>query len=226
MGFGLRRTRFGRLLLTPAVFGLSIVTGAVAIAATGYSDVEPDHAHADGIAWVSDAGVTHGCGDGTTYCPEDSVTRAQMATFMQRLAGDAPGVSPSVDAATVLGMSPEELRGQQGPAGPQGSTGPAGPQGPQGPQGAPGVAGLEVVTASGDAAATDNTKFVSVSCPPGKVILGGGASTNSFQDWAVMDSRPANFVDGLATSWSVFYIKHGADSSLTATAYGICAAVG
>jgi hypothetical protein len=36
--------------------------------------------------WLRNAVVTLGCGNGTTYCPADPVTRAQMALFMKRLA--------------------------------------------------------------------------------------------------------------------------------------------
>jgi hypothetical protein len=30
------------------------------------------------------AGVVKGCGDGTTYCPDDQVSRAQMASYLTR----------------------------------------------------------------------------------------------------------------------------------------------
>ena len=36
--------------------------------------------------WLRNALVTLGCGDGSNYCPSESVTRAQMALFMNRLA--------------------------------------------------------------------------------------------------------------------------------------------
>src|SRR5687767_2210336 len=32
--------------------------------------------------WLRNALVTLGCGDGSNYCPSESVTRAQMALFM------------------------------------------------------------------------------------------------------------------------------------------------
>lgn len=52
-----------------------------------------------------------------------------MATFLHRASGNAPGVAPSVNAWTVRGMTPDDLRGQTGPAGPVGPAGPAGPEG-------------------------------------------------------------------------------------------------
>lgn len=38
---------------------------------------------------LAEAGITHGCGDGTTYCPTDEVTRGEMAAFLRR-AGELP----------------------------------------------------------------------------------------------------------------------------------------
>ena len=59
------------------------------------------------------------------------------------------------------------------PAGPQGPQGAQGPQGEQGPQGTPGLAGREIVTSLTTTSGT-NTKFLVLTCPAGKVALGGG----------------------------------------------------
>jgi hypothetical protein len=138
------------LLLVLAVAGVAVIAATVgALAADRFGDVPSNHPHADGISWVADAQVTLGCGDGSNYCPNDDVTRAQMGTFMHRLSGNAPGIPPSVNAATVQGMSPEDLEGAEGPQGPEGPVGPVGPDGPtgpEGPEGPPGPAG-EVVLA-------------------------------------------------------------------------------
>lgn len=75
---------------------------ATAAAMHVFTDVSDGSVHAAGIDWVADVGVTSGCGDGSTYCPNDPVTRAQMATFMHRLSGTAPGIAPSVAAAAAL----------------------------------------------------------------------------------------------------------------------------
>jgi outer membrane protein assembly factor BamB len=40
--------------------------------------------HADAVARVAAAGVTRGCGDGRAFCPDQPVTRAQMASFLAR----------------------------------------------------------------------------------------------------------------------------------------------
>lgn len=128
-----------RVTVVAAALGLTVGGGVVgAVAAGQFEDVDPGYVHAPGISYVADAGITTGCQDGSVYCPTDVVTRAQMATFLHRLSGQAPGVGPTVDAATVRGLSPEDLRGETGPAGPEGDQGPRGEVGPAGPAGADG----------------------------------------------------------------------------------------
>jgi len=56
---------------TPPVIG----TGS------GFNDVPPSHWAAAWIKQLAADGITGGCGNGN-YCPEDSVTRAQMAVFL------------------------------------------------------------------------------------------------------------------------------------------------
>ncbi len=59
----------------------------IAWASHSFTDVpDSDWAHAD-IAWLKDTGLTNGCGDGTTFCPEDTVKRKELAAFMHRLSG-------------------------------------------------------------------------------------------------------------------------------------------
>ncbi|WP_052664314.1 S-layer homology domain-containing protein [Nitriliruptor alkaliphilus] len=52
-------------------------------APSGLSDVPSSHTHAGSIGALQKAGITQGC-TSTRYCPTDGVTRAQMATFLQR----------------------------------------------------------------------------------------------------------------------------------------------
>lgn len=82
----------------------------VAVFAThSFNDVPDDHTFHDAIAWMKDNGVTVGCNPpaNTNYCPEDNVTRGQMAAFMRRLAENQV-----VDAATavVAGTAHEATR--------------------------------------------------------------------------------------------------------------------
>lgn len=57
---------------------LDLNTGA----ANPFADV--GGAHAQAAAEVAAAGISLGCGDGTTFCPDDLVTRAQMGSFFAR----------------------------------------------------------------------------------------------------------------------------------------------
>jgi hypothetical protein len=48
-----------------------------------FADVPAGHTHAAGIAAVAAAGIAHGCGP-DTFCPGARLTRAQMATLLDR----------------------------------------------------------------------------------------------------------------------------------------------
>ena len=54
----------------------------------GFTDVDPDGSHAANIDALAAAGITVGCSrDPLRYCPGNSVTRAQLATFLARALG-------------------------------------------------------------------------------------------------------------------------------------------
>jgi hypothetical protein len=88
------------------------VGGATTAAADpgGYAPFRdgPFGVHEPGVEWLAGSGVTAGCTT-STYCPNQPVTRAQMATFMHRLSGHADGTTASVDAATVGGRTAASL---------------------------------------------------------------------------------------------------------------------
>jgi hypothetical protein len=54
--------------------------------AANFSDVEESHLFAQEIAWLVESEITRGCNppDNTRYCPEQPVTRGQMAAFLAR----------------------------------------------------------------------------------------------------------------------------------------------
>ena len=56
--------------------------GCYRVVAPPYSDVT-NHSLIDHIMWITYADISTGCGGGK-YCPNDSVTRAQMAAFLDR----------------------------------------------------------------------------------------------------------------------------------------------
>lgn len=97
------------------------------------------------------------------------------------------------DLSQTLVNSLHGARGATGPAGPTGPAGatgprgPAGPQGPQGPKGDPGgsgIAGYERISMWGPYLQPGLHASAFVTCPPGKVVLGGGV----WQMWASRDT--------------------------------------
>lgn len=75
------------IILAGVLLAAVMLIPGIAWASHSFTDVPTsDWAHAD-IAWLKDTGLTNGCGDGTTFCPEDSVKRKELAAFMHRLSG-------------------------------------------------------------------------------------------------------------------------------------------
>jgi hypothetical protein len=94
------RPRRRTLLLVLVVALLNVP--AIAVATHVFTDVPDTYAHAEGIHWLADRGITTGCTP-TTYCPTDNVTRGQMGSFLFRTSGNAPGIAASVNARSVSG---------------------------------------------------------------------------------------------------------------------------
>ena len=75
------RVRIG-LILT--VIGIMVVVPTAVWASHTFNDVpDTDWAH-DEIAWLADVGLTHGCDDGTIFCPDDFVSRRELAVITHR----------------------------------------------------------------------------------------------------------------------------------------------
>src|SRR5690606_10138221 len=55
----------------------------------GFTDVGPGHVFVSDIAWLGDEGITRGCNppQNDRFCPDDPVTRGQMAAFLVRALG-------------------------------------------------------------------------------------------------------------------------------------------
>lgn len=94
-------------MVVVAVLGLVLIPGAV-WASHQFRDVPDDHIFHEDIGWLAENQVTLGCNppDNDLFCPDEGVTRGQMAAFMRRLSEG--GV---VDAATVGGLTPDGLGG-------------------------------------------------------------------------------------------------------------------
>ena len=151
------------LLVTFTVIVLAVFVVPIGVmGAVSFTDVPDDHTFKTDIDWLAAAGVTKGCNppDNDEFCPDEYVTRAQMAAFMHRLANNEV-----VNAKTVGGLTADELRG------PKGDTGPQGPKGDTGP---PGVIGTYVVLST---TPTNHAVYGQVTialCDNGDWLTGGG----------------------------------------------------
>jgi hypothetical protein len=93
--------RVGILLATVA---LALTVPLAVFASHQFTDVPNSNLYHADIDALVDSGVTSGCGGGR-YCPNNFVTRGEMAAFMNRLGALAPGKTPVVNATTVDGLS-------------------------------------------------------------------------------------------------------------------------
>lgn len=97
------KTRAGLVAIVVAAMTVSAVTAVYA--SHQFSDVASTSQFHDDIDAVADAGVTLGCTeDGTQYCPDEDVSRQQMAAFLNRLGALDPRQDPVVNARTVNGL--------------------------------------------------------------------------------------------------------------------------
>jgi hypothetical protein len=129
------------------------------------------------------------------------------------------------------------LRGPQGARGPKGATGARGKTGARGPAGNASVAGYETVSQtfadlavpnSGTASGLSNV--VTVSCPGGKRVLGGGANLGTDPEQTVQH-RTINVSlsgpNGNGTGWSVQLFNNATepsgDASIDVRVYATCA---
>ena len=71
---------------TMAVWTVRVLDGEdpAAVSESRFDDVDSDSFHAPFIERMAELEVTEGCGDGSGFCPDRSVTRAQMAAFLSR----------------------------------------------------------------------------------------------------------------------------------------------
>lgn len=94
------------LMLVVATVAALVAAPAAVWASHRFNDVPDSNVFHDDIDAIADAGVTLGCNppDNTLYCPDDYVTRGQMAAFMNRLASLDGEANPVVDARSVSGL--------------------------------------------------------------------------------------------------------------------------
>ena len=97
-----------------------VIAPAAALAGHHFNDVPDSNVFHDDIEWMRANGVTAGCNPPTNdeYCPDDNVTREQMAAFMHRLDSEnvflRPGEAPDGsggDAETLDGKDSTDFLG-------------------------------------------------------------------------------------------------------------------
>ena len=78
---------------TMAVWVVRTVDGEdpAPVSSSRFGDVDASGFHAPFIERMAALGVTEGCGDGSGFCPDDTVDRAQMAVFLSRAFNLAAG---------------------------------------------------------------------------------------------------------------------------------------
>ena len=100
-----------RRIAIGAVVAIVMIPTAVIAAGGAFTD-DDTSVFESNIEWLAASGVTQGCNPPTNdqFCPEDNVTRGQMAAFMQRFAQylDAEDGTPAEagNAAMLDGSDP------------------------------------------------------------------------------------------------------------------------
>ncbi|MEO6929580.1 MAG: hypothetical protein ABI190_10490 [Casimicrobiaceae bacterium] len=80
----LRRLLYAALLIAAALCATR--ADAAITCSSPFVDVLDAASYCDAAVWLKDRSITLGCTDTTHYCPNDVVTRASMALFLNRLA--------------------------------------------------------------------------------------------------------------------------------------------
>ena len=84
---------------TMAVWTVRVLDGQdpPPITRSRFNDVDPASFHARFIERMAELEVTTGCGDGSGFCPDRNVSRAQMAVFLSRAYNLPAGADPDYD---------------------------------------------------------------------------------------------------------------------------------
>jgi hypothetical protein len=103
-----RRAFRGSKFAIALLAGVLVVPTAVYAAGGAFTDDDTSVFEND-INWMADNGITTGCTP-TQYCPDDNVTRGQMAAFMRRLATKkVVDAATAADADTLDGLDSTEI---------------------------------------------------------------------------------------------------------------------
>lgn len=80
------KRRASRLAVGVLAAAVALTAAAVALAQGigTFRDVPDNHYARDAVQWASQNSITYGCRDGTYFCPERTVNRAESVTFLHR----------------------------------------------------------------------------------------------------------------------------------------------
>ena len=68
-----------------------------------FDDVDESAYYQQAVGWAAETGITTGCGDRTIFCPNQEVTRGQIAAFLYRFSGQ----QHTVTEATFQDVPPD-----------------------------------------------------------------------------------------------------------------------
>lgn len=112
-----RTVRRSLRTLVTVVAVLVVVVPAAAWAGHQFTDVPNSNVFHDDIGWMADNAVTKGCNPqdnppNSEYCPDDFVTREQMAAFMHRLETEGVFAPADHEHAAMFGAATSETSSQ------------------------------------------------------------------------------------------------------------------
>ncbi|MDP8958898.1 MAG: hypothetical protein M3N51_06805 [Actinomycetota bacterium] len=108
------RSRWFQLAFVAAVSALVAIPASV-WASHQFVDVPDSNPFHDDIDAIAQVGVTKGCfTEPPRYCPDDFVTREQMAAFLNRLGALSADQEPVVNAAELGGREAREFAWTEG----------------------------------------------------------------------------------------------------------------
>lgn len=91
-----------RLALVAGLIALMVIPASLVGASHRFSDVPTSAFYHSSVGAIANAGITAGC-TSTKYCPNSTVTRGQMAVFLNKLGALGSGTVPVADALSVNG---------------------------------------------------------------------------------------------------------------------------
>lgn len=110
-GAGRLRTALAIAALTALVASMAVVGTVAAQTGQRFLDVPRTHYAYQSIDWAVVNGITQGCGDGRSFCPADTLNRAQMVTFLKRYHDRFHGATVTPTTTTTPASEPIRVRG-------------------------------------------------------------------------------------------------------------------